>query len=785
MNIIRKGAGLLLMLIIVAVPFYLSRDGVVEVNGRSPSNVVEMDGGEQVVSDGIVVETAVNYQLSPAARDLPPMEIAPTLNREINPRINPLLFNPNAENRDNIPTDPLIATSHNPASITPPLDFQFNGGYNPLAGGYTPPDTNGDVGLNHYVQMVNATVVSVYDKTGNNPQAYLLRQLWNDGSICDNDAGDPIVLYDQLAGRWLLSQFASPNHMCIAISQTDDPLGAFHLYTFNVGSFPDYFKFGVWPDGYYMSANEYQAGIYTAYAFDREKMLNGDPSAAFQKVNTTVNNLLLPSDVDGYNEPPPNSPNYFYTFKDSTQHGGAADRIEVYEFHTDWLTPANTTFTLADTVNLAPFTYTACGHWAMDCIRQQGTTQRLDSIGEWPMFRFPYRHFDDHETLLGTFNVGGGTGDVGAAIRWFELRKTSGGWTLHQEGTHDPNDGHDRWMSSIAMDGMGNIALGYSVSSSNMHPSIHYATRNVDDPLGTLQTEAVLMIGNGSQTVASPSNNRWGDYSAMSVDPANDCSFWYTNQYYTGDHIYNWSTEIGVFTIPECLPSILITPPALSSTQLANTQITKTFTISNSGGTNLTWNIGEDGSGGPPCVGAGDIPWITSITPNAGATLAGQSSTVDVQFDSGHVGPGVHTANLCVYNSATMNSAMPLPVTLTILATYDVDLSGNDAMGGLPGDVMTYTLSVTNTGNMPDTYTVTVSSSWNTTATLMSVFVDAGSTVPFDVIVTIPPTATIGSFDVARITVTSSTDGAVTDFADLTTTAVIIRHVYLPIILKP
>ncbi|MGH2723210.1 MAG: hypothetical protein ACRDI0_02910 [Actinomycetota bacterium] len=164
------------------------------------------------------------------------------------------------------------------------------------------------------------------------------------------------------------------------------------------------------------------------------------------------------------------------------------------------------------------------------------------------MHRFPYRNFGGHETLLGTFTVGGGLGDVGAAIRWFELRRSGGGWTLFQEGTHDPGDGHDRFMGSIAMDGAGNIALGYTVSSSTLFPAIRYATRAPGDPPGTFQPEAVLIDGGGSQT----GSNRWGDYSAMSVDPANDCSFWYTNEFYATSSATNWRTAVGVFTMPGC-----------------------------------------------------------------------------------------------------------------------------------------------------------------------------------------------------------------------------------------
>ena|SRR5688572_22257819 len=499
-------------------------------------------------SSGPLVGQAVEYAISPSALDLPSEAPDAGLAEPVPSRINPLAHEPDSGrrgtwDRGRVPTDPLIEPPFTGGAKTPSLDFAFQGMGNPFAcGGCTPPDTIGDVGPNHYVQMVNATKVGVYNKAGAKLRLFSLGSLWSSGT-CASDAGDPVVLYDGLADRWLLSQFAFPGHICVAISQTPNPLGAYHLYTFNVGSFPDYFKFGVWPDGYYMSANE---STYTAYAFNRAKMLVGDATANFVKF-TGETNFLLPADLDGPVAPPANAPGYFYTFKDNAFHGGG-DRIELFRLDPDFVTPNNSTFTLQASFPVAPFTYTVCGFFNFNCAKQQGTTQRVDVVSEWPMHRFPYRNFVGHETLLGNFAVGGGTGEVGAAIRWFELRVIGGAWTLFQEGTHDPGDGHDRFIGSIAMDGAGNIAMGYSVSSSLLHPNIRYATRTPADPLGTLQPEAILVNPNGSQT----GSNRWGDYSAMSVDPANDCSFWYTNEFYRRNSSTTWGTAVGVFTMPNC-----------------------------------------------------------------------------------------------------------------------------------------------------------------------------------------------------------------------------------------
>jgi hypothetical protein len=511
--------------------------------------------GQEPDRQGPFASQPVAPGLSPAARDLPVAAAEPSPVGEINPRQNPLAAEPDQGQRGtweraSVPVDPLIRPAGD-GLLTPGLNFSFEGTGNPVAcGGCTPPDTNGDVGPNHYIQMVNATKVAIYNKAGTLLSGpFNLGTLWASG-VCTGNAGDPIVLYDPLADRWLLSQFASPSHMCVAISQTADATGSYFTYTFNVGQFPDYFKFGVWPDAYYMSANE---ATYTAYAFDRAKMLTG-AAATFQKF-TGGTNFYLPSDLDGPTPPPAGAPNIFYTFKDDAFHGGS-DRIEVREFHVDWVTPANSTFTLVANLSITPFTYTVCGFFNFNCIRQQGTAQRVDAVSEWPMHRFPYRNFGTHQALVGNFTIGGGLGEEGAAIRWFELRKTGGGWTLFQEGTHDPGDGHDRFMGSMAMDQDGNMALGYSVSSSGIRPNIRYATRLSTDPLGTLQAEATLIAGGGSQT----GSNRWGDYSAMAVDPIDDCTFWYTNQYYAVNSATTWRTRVGVFTIPQCQGGGTATP---------------------------------------------------------------------------------------------------------------------------------------------------------------------------------------------------------------------------------
>ncbi len=516
----------------------------------------------------------------------------------VQPRINPLAGGPNSGkrgtwNRESVPPDPLASGSQSAGSRTPAPGLVFDGTANPFAcSGCSPPDTVGDVGPNHYVQAVNATKIAIYDKSGN-----LLTPAFDLGTLfstspCTSNAGDPNVTYDPIADRWVLSQFAVPTHLCFAVSQTANPLGSYYLYQFDVGAFPDYFKVGAWPSGYYVSSNE---ASYTAYVFDRVNMLAGNAATAQKFLGES--NFMLPADVDGSNPPGPNEGGLFDTFKDSAFHGGANDRIELFRLNPDFGTPANSTFGLVDSFPIAPFTYTVCGFFNFNCIPQSGTAQTVDTVSEWPMHRFPYREFSDHQALVGNFTVGGGSATPGAAIRWFELRNTGSGWTLFQEGTHDPGGGLNRFMGSIAIDSGGDIALGYSASSATSFPSIRYATRTPGDPPGTLGAEQVMQAGGGSQT----GSNRWGDYSAMSVDPVTECDFWYTNQYYSASSATSWKTAIGTFLDPSCLPDTTIDSGPTGVIR----DNTPTFTFSSDkAGSTFECRIDSDPFAG--CSGPGD-----------------------------------------------------------------------------------------------------------------------------------------------------------------------------------
>ncbi len=450
----------------------------------------------------------------------------------------------------------------------PTPGFNFNGVNNLYS--LLPPDPNGDIGLSHYVQWVNvALAVWEIDRlAGTQTLVYgpvAGNTLWSGfGGPCSyrND-GDPIVLYDALADRWFASQFAlddstdpsqknGPYFQCAAVSTTGDPTGAWNRYQFNFSNtlMNDYSKFGVWPDGYYMSTNQYNGGISWAgqgvAVLERDKMLAGQAARMVYFNMYPVDSSLgamLPSDLDGQ-APPTGAPNPYMQFDDNYP----IDQLQIWHFHVDWVTPSNSSFTKSAALAVAAFDSNMCG-WARNCIPQKSTSSGLDAISDRLMYRLQYRNFGAYQTLVTNHTVDvDGTDHAG--IRWYEIRDNGGGWQVYQQATYAPDAKH-RWMGSAAMDRAGNLAVGYSVSSSLDYPSIRYAGRLNSDPLDELaQSEQTLYAGNGSQT---STYYRWGDYSMLAVDPVDGCTFWYTNEYYPSTSSSGWYTRIGSFVFPSCL----------------------------------------------------------------------------------------------------------------------------------------------------------------------------------------------------------------------------------------
>jgi hypothetical protein len=387
-----------------------------------------------------------------------------------------------------------------------------------------------------------------------------INTLWEGfGGPCEQqNAGDPIVRYDQLADRWLVSQFALDDHMqCIAISQGPDPVNdGWFLYAFQTvmqnGTLVDgdYPKIGVWPDGYYMSTQRgFPSSGLDVWVFERDKMLAGQPARQVEFAVKPPSLVLLPSDLDGP-PPAPGTPNFFVRAVDGERFGGL-DRIEVFAFSVNWANPPASTFKLHSRIKVAKFDSVLCDTSLLAaCVPQPGTAQRLETLTVWPMWRAQYRNFGTRETLVFNHTVDATGTDV-AGVRWYELnRPGSGPWTLKQQGTYAPKDKVHRWMGSVAMDAKGNIAAGFSAASKTVFPGIRAAIRRPNDPPGVLQGEITLQPGGGSQTHSAA---RWGNYSSLDVDPVRACTFWYTAEYFPAPtSAAGWKTKIVSFRIPNC-----------------------------------------------------------------------------------------------------------------------------------------------------------------------------------------------------------------------------------------
>jgi subtilisin-like proprotein convertase family protein len=534
---------------------------------------------------GPFVGHAQYFGVTPAVRDLPPVPAQEAaVDREIR---NPSL----AADKSRRPPIKQIADEsesgdgalYSPATpsgggMPPPIatfEALNNANNGPLTGFFvSPPDTNGDVGPNHYVQTVNI-VMRVYNRAGV-PQTpvFLMSSLFASigGPCAASDDGDPIVLYDHLADRWLISQFAFPTFpdppyfQCIVVSQTPDPAGAYFAYGYTMpgANLNDYPHFGVWPDAYYMTDNQFlNAQAFNgggAFAFDRQKMLAGDPAASFIYFDLSTDLQIggqLPADLDG---PPRVRPALFAMFTATEFGDPQGDGLRLWEFAPNFAVPAASTFTELPSLPVAAFDpITPAGRTD---IPQPGTAQRVDSIGDRIMHRLQYRNFGTYESLVTNHTVDA-SGDPGApvyraGVRYYELRRSlpSGSWFVREQATFAPADTIHRWMGSAAMDNDGNLAVGYSVSAAaTTFPGIRYAGRLANDPPGLFQGEQVMQAGSGVQTSTGA---RWGDYSMLSVDPVDDCTFWYTTEYYSNTPPPScsatacWQTRVGTFRFPSC-----------------------------------------------------------------------------------------------------------------------------------------------------------------------------------------------------------------------------------------
>jgi hypothetical protein len=460
-----------------------------------------------------------------------------------------------------------------------------------------PPDPVGDVGPRHYVEMVNLAY-AVYDKTGNLVAGpFAIGDLWAGFPVedCTDPSGDPIVIYDQLVNRWVLSQFTTRGPVyydCVAVSKTPDPTGEYYRYAFVTQPdpdlpggtfFPDYPKYGVWTDSYILTTRDFgevdEYGI-SVYALEKAKMISGNPKARavqfFLDSNVVplelIGDGLLPADIDGHRRPQAQVPApIFGSQDDNWVYGAAFDALNVWELSVRWNSKPVASLVLAAQLPVAAFDSAfPCGP-SRGCLPQPGITntdQWIDvlSYRQRVTHRLAYRNFGGHESMVTNQSVEAQPGIAG--VRWYEVRRVNGVYSVYQQGTYSP-DSVNRWMGSAAMDRDGNIAIGYSVVDGvSVYPGIRYTGRLAGDPLGQMTlAEGVIINGTGVQTTT---NSRWGDYTSLNVDPTDDCTFWYVNEYYEVSGIplplpppplpfpgttAPWQTRIASFKLPGCAPS--------------------------------------------------------------------------------------------------------------------------------------------------------------------------------------------------------------------------------------
>ncbi len=414
--------------------------------------------------------------------------------------------------------------------------------------GVDPADPSVDVGPNHVIQMINGASGSYFRVWNKNGTALIAQTYLDNFMGFPGGAGDPIVLYDAPADRWLMSEFTnSGNQLSVAVSTTPDPLGTWNIYSFNAPSFPDYPKYSIWNNAYIVTTNENTSAV---YALDRSKMLLGQAATSQRFTLTNFGTIgfqaATPVNLDGTTLPPTGTPAMVMRMRDDAWTGAATDALEMWAFNINWTTPANTSLTQIAVLPVTAFASELCGYTSFSCIPQPGTSVELDPLREVLMNRIHYRNFGTHESIV-CCHVVDVDGTDRAGMRWYELRRTNGTagtWSIYQQGTYSP-DATNRWMGSIGISASGAIGLAYNVSSGTVYPGLRYTGRKACDPLGVMtEPETTIIAGSGSN-----SSNRYGDYNALGTDPADGETFWFTGMYNTSG---SWSTRIAAFDIPSC-----------------------------------------------------------------------------------------------------------------------------------------------------------------------------------------------------------------------------------------
>jgi hypothetical protein len=635
-------------------------------------------------------------------------------------------------------TTPLVSTSSN---------FEGIGSSN-YSVGSVPPDPNSAVGSTQIVEVVN-TAYAVFSKTGTTVLAPTSTSaLWSGfGGFCQSaNDGDATVAWDAIANRWIVQQFANvssasgPYYECVAVSTSADATGSYYRYSYQFSNFPDYPKLSVWPDAYYTTYNMFTAaGSFLdaeVCAMNRTNMLTG--AAATQQCFTTSSSYggLLAGSLDGSTAPPSGESELLVGL------GTTNTTLAYWKFHVDWSTPANSTFTGPSTLTVASYSPACSGG---TCIPQSGTSQQLDSLADRLMYRLAYRNFGDHESFVVDDAVTSGSG---VGMRWYELRLSSGTPSVYQQGTYAPDSTY-RWMGSIAMDKVGNIAMGYSQSSSSVHPSIRFTGRLAADTLGTMtQTETTIITGAGSQT----SYSRWGDYTSMQVDPSDGCTFWYTDEYEPSTGNFNWNTRLASFTLPNCTGTVTndfsISDSPTSASVTAGSSTTSTVSTAVTAGSAQTVALSASG-----------LPTGATATFSPTSVTAGGSSTLTIAT-----------------TTATANGTYPITITgtgasATHTAAFSLTVTGGTNLNAIvnggfeTGSLSSWTASGPATGvstaaKNSGTYSALLGSSspTNGASNIVQTFTapTGSSTVGFYYDVVCPDTVT---YDWATATLTDNTAG--------------------------
>jgi Abnormal spindle-like microcephaly-assoc'd, ASPM-SPD-2-Hydin len=557
--------------------------------------------------------------------------------------------------------DPVLQKEAKPLVAATP-GISFSGIPSP---GYVPSDSNLAVGPNHIVEVVNVEY-AVYSKSGatlagpTNIQT-LFSKL---GGVCAGTFGDPVALYDRAADRWLISFIGSNSAgtvaaECVAVSKTNDPTGAYYLYGYSFGSnLNDYPKLGTWAtttnSAYLVSYNIFAGGSSFNGAdlcgFDRTKMLAGNASPAMLcQMTPKSEGSYLPSDMDGPTPPVDGTPGLFITWQNNNP-GQLYLRKLTLNF-----AAGTATLSAATTISVANDTL-ACGTGGT-CVPQAGTSQTLDTLGDRLMYRFAVRHFSDHDRAVVNHAVGSGSQ---VAVRWYELYDPAGSVTLNQQGTYAPDTTY-RWMASVAEDKLGDIGMGYSASSTTIDPAIRFTGRMPTDTLGTMESEDTVLQGAGAQTGSGIS--RWGDYTAMQVDPSDDCTFWYVDQYQAVTGVFDWSTNISSFAFPSCTGaqafSLGANPGSVSIQQGSNGTSSVTVTPINGFSGSVTLSASGLPGGATAVFNPNPTTSTSTLTLTVGSTAPTNTYNVSLNGVSGSL-----TNQTTIQLTVTSAPAAPI-VTLT------------------------------------------------------------------------------------------------------------------------